>query len=358
MKLDTIKFENVLQVGGIRTGTIDGCRVALIDTGAGLRFTVALDRGGDIVDATFNQFALAWLSPNGLLPPNHAYHTGIEWVRGWAGGLVTTCGPEYVGGPRDEGDVRTSLHGRYSNQAAHVEVCRNPDPHFGRHDMVLELVTRDARAFGPVYEIRRTIRCKLGSPEIGIEDAVTNRSDKRVPHHWLYHCNLGWPLLDEGSRFVYRGKSVHWNVPPPEGEDIVQPLSSAGMNRLKRVPEPMPEHAGMNERGLIVETEAERDGWCRIGLINDKHKLGLEVSYPQKSLPRMANWQHYGPRGCYVSGIEPFAGSLLGSARDKHKLAQQFLDVGETRHYQLKLRVLSGVAELRALKKCDGQVHP
>ncbi|MBL9180365.1 MAG: DUF4432 family protein [Verrucomicrobiaceae bacterium] len=365
MKPDPAKFENVLQLGGIRTGTLDspgagggcGTRVALIDTGAGLRFTVALDRGGDIVDASFNQFALAWLSPNGLRPPNPAYHSGIEWIRGWAGGLVTTCGPEYVGGPREEDGVQTTLHGRYSSQPAQIETLRNPDPHNGRHEMELGLIVRDTRFFGPVFENRRSIRCTLGVPEILIEDAVMNRGDTRVPHHWLYHCNLGWPLLDEGARFIYRGKAVHWNVPPLPGQDIVQPLADAAMNKLKRVPAPMQEHAGSGERGLIVETEAERDGWSRIGLINDKLKIGLEISYPRKALPRMANWQHYGPRGSYVCGLEPFSGSLLGSARDKHRLARQFLEPGETRRYQLKLRVLTGGAELGALKKCDGLVH-
>lgn len=358
MKLDTAKFENVLQLGGIRTGTLDGCRVALIDTGAGLRFTVALDRGGDIVNASFNQFALAYLTPNGLLPPSPAYHTGIEWLRGWAGGLVTTCGPEYMGGPREEDGVKSSLHGRYSSQSAQIETLRNPDPHRDRHEMELGLLVRDSRFFGPVFEIRRTIRCTLGVPEIRIEDAVTNRGDTRAAHHWLYHCNLGYPLLDRGARFIYRGKSEYWTVPPRPGQDIVQPLAAAAMIKLKRAPDSLPEHAGSGERGLIVDTEAERDGWCRIGLINDKLKLGLEISYPKKALPRMANWQHYGPHGSYVSGLEPFSGSLLGSVRDKHKLAKQFLEPGETRNYQLKLRVLTGASALAGLSKCDGPVHP
>ena len=59
---DLDKFENIHQIGGIRTGTLDshplgrpGGRVALVDTGAGLRFTVALDRGGDIVDARWDE---------------------------------------------------------------------------------------------------------------------------------------------------------------------------------------------------------------------------------------------------------------------------------------------------------------
>ena len=366
MKPDLAKFENPLQLGGIRTGTLDSpgagggqpVRVALFDTGAGLRFTVALDRGGDIVDASFKQHAFAYLTPNGLVPPSAAFHTSAEWLRGWAGGLVTTCGPEYMGGPRIENGMQTSLHGRYSGQCTQVETLRNPDPHNGRQEMELGLVVRDSRMFGPVFEIRRIIRCTLGVPEIHIEDAVTNRGDMRVAHHWLYHCNLGWPLLDCGARFVYRGKAEYWTIPPPAGQDIVQPLSATAMNNLKRVPDGLAQHAGSGERGLIVDTEVERDGWCRIGLINDKLKFGLEISYPKKALPRMANWQHYGPRGCYVSALEPFAGSLLGTARDKRKLAQQFLEPGETRNYRLKIRALSGAAELGSLAKHDGPVRP
>jgi hypothetical protein len=365
-RLDTEKFDNPLQLGGIRTGTLDSpgagggqpVRVASFDTGGGLRFTVALDRGGDIVDASFNQFALAYLTPNGLLPPSAAYHTGMEWLRGWAGGLVTTCGPEFMGGPREEDGLKTSLHGRYSGQSARVEGLRNPDPHRRLLDMELRLAVRDARMFGPVYEIRRTIRCKLGVPEIRIEDEVTNRGDTRAAHHWLYHCNLGYPLLDRGARFIYRGRAEYWTVPPPPGEDIVQPLPVAAMNKLKRVPDSRREHAGTGERGLIVDTECGRDGWCHVGLLNESLKLGVEISYPKKALPRMANWQHYGPRGSYVSGLEPFSGSLLGSARDKHKLENQFLRPGETRRYALNIRVLNGAKELRELASLDGEVHP
>lgn len=359
MKPDLRKLENVHQLGGIRTGTLDpGMRVAFVDTGAGLRFTVALDRGGDIIDTSYNQFALAYLTPNGLLPPSPAYAVGNEWLAGWAGGFVTTCGPHYIGGARVEDSVQTSLHGRYSQQAATVEVLRNPDPHRDRFDMELGLNVRDAQFFGPNFEIRRTIRCTLGEPAITIEDEVTNRGETRVAHHWLYHCNLGYPLLDRGAHFIYRGSAEYWTVPPPLGEDIVQPLGAAAMNRLKRVPDPLPEHAGCVEQGLIVEVPGDRAGTARIGLLNPALKLGLELSYPVKTLPRVANFQHFGPRGCYVSALEVFSGSLLGSARDKHPLAKSHLDPGESRKYSLTIRVLSGAAELRELTKADGKVRP
>ena len=366
MSFDPDKFENIHQVGGIRTGTLDcpvagggrGVRVALVDTGSGLRFTVALDRGGDIVDARYQQHALAYLTPNELVPPNHAHQAGIEWIYGWAGGLVTTCGPQYVGGPRVEDGVQTNLHGHYSNLPAAVEELVNPDPHRGQLDMRLALRVRDSRMFGPVMEVRRVMRCTLGRPEITIEDEVTNRANMRSAHHWLYHCNLGYPLLDRGARFIYRGRAQHWVLPVPPGQTLLQPISAAAMNRLKRVTDPLPEHAGFGERGLIVEVTPDKRGLCHVGLLNPKLKIALELSYPAKALPRMANWQHYGPRGSYVSGLEPFSGSLIGKALDKHPKAEQYLEPGESRKYSLTIRVLSGAAELRGLAACDGPVVP
>ena len=360
---DSNKFENVLQLGGIRTGTLDapagggsGVRVALVDTGAGLRFTVALDRGGDIIDAHYNEIGLAYLSRNGLRPPSHAYHVENEWLSNWPGGLVTTCGPEYIGGARMEGGARTTLHGRYSNTPAAVERLSNPDPARGRLDMEIGLIVRDSRVFGALLEVRRTLRCTLGQPEVRIEDEVTNRGDTPCAHHWLYHCNLGYPLLDERARFIYRGRAQYWVVPPPPGQDIVQPLAAAVMNELKRVPAALPEHAGGGERGLIVDAEADSDGFCRIGIVNESLPLGLEIAYPQAALPRMAHWQHYGPRGSYASALEPFYGSLLGSARDSHPLTASVLAPGESRRYQLNLRVLATQGAREQLAAADGPV--
>lgn len=355
------RIEHPLQLGGIRTGSLDapgagggpGVRVALIDTGSGLRFTVALDRGGDLIDAAFNDCALAYLSPNGLMPPNAAFHRENEWLRNWPGGLVTTCGPEYIGGSRTEAGTVTTLHGRFSNTPAALVSLINPDPRRGRHDMALALVVRDTRAFGPSFEIRRRLSCTLGVPEIVIEDEVENIGDIPAAHHWLYHCNLGYPLLDEGARFVYRGRARHWIVPPPPGEDILQPLSAAAMDKLKRVPAPLPGHAGAGERGLVVELEAEKDGECRIGLVNSRRRLGLQLTFPRAALPRLAHWQHYGPRGSYASGLEPFRGSLLGSAREDDPAFHPKLQPGEIRNYRLRLTVLRGAAELKQLLACD-----
>ncbi len=108
---DHEKFELVYQVGGIRTARYDwheaggspGCRVALVDTGSGLRFTIALDRGGDIVEASYQNTSLAYPTPNGYQPPSHSLqHNDDQWLSSWPGGLVTTCGPRYIGPGREE----------------------------------------------------------------------------------------------------------------------------------------------------------------------------------------------------------------------------------------------------------------
>ncbi len=361
-KTAPLLHDNPLQAGGIRTGSLDhpnpmggqSCRVAFVDTGSGLRFTVALDRGGDIVEAFFNQHSLAYLTANDYAPPSHAYHRGLDWLIGWPGGLVTTCGPRYVGAPRDEDGVAVSLHDHYSNTPAAVEMVLNPDPLRNKREMLLSMVIRDSRMFGPHLEVRRQIQCALGVPEIVIHDHVTNRGDTRVAHNWLYHVNVGWPLLAPASRFVYRGRlDTTWGLPDK--------LTAAALEKLKTVPAPLSRHAGAGEHGLIVQTAADRDGRSHVGIVNRKLGLALELEYDADALPRLANWHHFGPAtpggASYVAGIEPFHGSLLGKAKDQSPLADQWLEPGQSQRYQLILRIHHTRPTLAAFASHDGAVQ-
>jgi hypothetical protein len=213
--------------------------------------------------------------------------------------------------------------------------------------MLLSMVIRDTRMFGPVVEVRRQIQCALGQSEIVVYDQVTNRGNTRCAHNWLYHVNLGYPLLDKGSRFIYRGKASH--LPPAKKTD-------AQLNRLKKATDPIEEHRGTGERVLMIDPKADRNGMCHVGLINSKLKLGLELTYLRESFPRLANWQHFGPGGSYVTGIEPFSGSLLGKENDDHPLAEQWLEPGCTKRYQTTIRIHSDRRSLDAFAKHDGPV--
>jgi len=354
---DVEKFENVHQIAGIRTaqlapGTADATHVALVDTGSGLRFTVALDRGGDIVEAFYHQHSLTYLTPQGIRRPSHAYHQGLHWLFGWPGGLMTTCGPVHIGRPVEGDETMDGLHGHHSNLPATVEMLINPDPHRGRNEMLLTMVIWDSRMFGPSIEVRRTIQCAVGQSHIHVYDQVTNRGNQRCPHDWLYHVNFGYPFLNVGAQFIYRGKATYFQAPETTGPAP----SDAALNRMKRVVGALPEHEGMGERGMIVEPKADASGQCHVGMINRRLGLGIELSFPREQLPRVANWQHYGPHGSYVSAVEPFRGSLMGRDGDDHPSADEHLDPGETRRYQMAIHVHATSKALDRFQRYDGPV--
>ncbi len=359
MPFDPRRFEHTHQIGGIQTGTLDhpqpmggqSSRVAFFETGGGLRFTVNIDRGGDIVAAAYNNTSLAFLTPNGYKPPNPAYHRDEDWLEGWPGGLVTTCGPEYIGPPRVEDGRLVSLHGRYSNTPAAIDMLHNPDPRAGRSEMLLSMIIRDSRFYGPVFKVRRQVQCQLGEPALTLYDEVTNRSDQPVAHHWLYHVNFGYPMLDAGARFIYKGRVSVWQ---PEG---ARP-TPAQIRKLKTVDPPRDDRRGsISDVIFIDDPDVPEDGMRRVGLINPKRKLAIELSWPADSLPRLANWQHLGPMGAYVSALEPFSGSLRGKHDDDHPAAEQYLQPGETRRYRLNIRVLDGDSQIKRLKAHDGPLE-
>ena len=353
MHIDLSKFDNALQVGGIRTGSLDypnpcggqSCRVAHVNTGSGLRFTVAIDRGGDIVEAAYNATNLAYLSPNDYKPPSPAYMQGLDWLRSWPGGLVTTAGPLDIGEPRTEAGRDIPLHGHHSNLPAAVLEVVHPNPRDGQLEMRLSLAIRDTQMFGPALEVRREIVCQLGEPVITIRDKVTNIGDDRAPHAWLYHCNLGYPLVDEGASLIYGGTGWLYdsrpeNLPRPDGEQV------------KRIPAPDAGFSGPGEQVVTASSE-EIDGMVHVGLINDQLPLGVEFNYRAEALPGFANWLHFGPRGSYVTAIEPFMGSLFGRDGDDHPTANLMLDPGESRQYELKITVHSTQENFGAFRRHD-----
>lgn len=360
--LDLEKFENHHQVGGIRLARLEQpgaggreSRVALVDTGSGLRFTVALDRGGDIVEAFHNNLSLTYLSPNDHVPGHFAYQHGAAWLHSWPAGLVTTCGPRYIGPPRVEDGQTVGVHGTFANTPAVVEMALNPDPHHGRHEMLLSLIVRESRMFGPVIEVRRQIQCRLGESAIRIYDQVTNRGNTTTAHNWMYHCNFGYPLADAGSRLILAGAARF-------RRDADRPATKAkiraALNQFKTLRDNVPEHAGSGEQVVLLDPPGDAEGTVHVGIINKRLNLGVELAYLREALPRLANWQHLGPRGSYVTGVEPFNGSLDGKDNDAHPLAAQWLEPGQTRRYQITITVHTERDALLRLAQHDGELTP
>ena len=330
------KICNPLQFGGIETSVLDngagrGVRIAWINTGSGLRYKVVIDRGLDIADAFYNQYGLSWISRAGIRPPEQAAMVGLEWLRNFGGGLVTTCGISNMGSPESDEHGERGLHGRISNIPAEIYSIRQPDPQNGQLDFSISGIVRESRVFGPHLELERTISGTLGIPEIRINDRVTNRGNGPAPHMLLYHCNMGWPLIDAGTQLNWNGK---WES---RGNDLDNEIFHPGGN-FRTCPEPMDSHQNGGEAVAFINIEPDLSGYCRCSAYNPAIGIGLEIRFRKDQLPWLINWQQWG-KGEYVTALEPGTNLTVGQSRARKDGTLIILGPGESSEYELKLQI-------------------
>ncbi|MHC4603178.1 MAG: aldose 1-epimerase family protein [Planctomycetota bacterium] len=327
------KVINFTQVGGIETSVLDnglakGTRIAWVNTGSGLRYKVVIDRALDIADAFYNQHSLAWLSHASVISPRPDANRGLEWLWSFAGGLLTTCGLTHVGGPETDEFGERGLHGRVSNIPAQVESIVQPELTAAKLEMSITALMKESRVFGPNLELKRTISSTLGEPAIRIRDIVTNVGNTPAPHMLLYHCNYGWPLVDEGTEIIWKGKCV-----------------SRGLDM---------DNAIFNSSCGFIDVSPDKKGVCTVGLYNRKLGLALVLEYKKKQLPWLSNWQHWGS-GEYVTALEPGTNPPIGQSKARKQKELIHIAPGKSRTYDLKMTALTDERQIRRFLKTAGQ---
>ncbi|MDP3467919.1 MAG: aldose 1-epimerase family protein [Daejeonella sp.] len=331
------KISNTAQLGGIETSVLDngagrGTRIAWINTGSGLRFKVVIDRAMDIADAFYNEHSLAWLSHSGISTPQALSDKGIDWLRTFGGGLVVTCGLSHVGGPEKDEYGERGIHGQISNIPAEIASVVQPDILSGNMEMSISGIIRESQALGNRLELRRTISATLGKSTIRIQDEVINRGNAEAPHMLLYHCNFGYPLVDEGTSIKWSG-----NWTPREGNP--DKIFKNG-NDFHTCPAPLNDHSGSGEEVAFIDIESNESGFCNCGLENKKIGLSLNLRFRKKQLPCLTNWLHFG-KGEYVVGLEPGTNPPIGQSRARQQNELILLSPGESRKYELEIEVLN-----------------
>ncbi|HTF20838.1 MAG TPA: aldose 1-epimerase family protein [Chryseolinea sp.] len=332
------KISQGAQLGGIETAVIDngaarGTRIAWINTGTGLRYKVVIDRAMDIADAFYNQYSLAWLSHVGITSPQPFSSHGMDWIKTFGGGLLTTCGLSHVGGPETDEYGERGLHGGISNLPAEIESVIQPDPLHGNLEMSITGRIRQTQVFGPSLELKRTISGVLGQPVIRIRDEVFNAGNTAQPHMLLYHFNFGWPLVDEGTSLLWKGNWYSGSADKPgkifrEGNDF------------RTAPAPLESHNGTGEEVAVIDPPViNGDGQCCCGLHNANLRLAVSLTFRKDQLPWLTNWQHWG-QGEYVTGLEPGTHPPIGQARARKDNQLIFLPPGSKQTYELELEVL------------------
>ena len=189
------------QVAGVRPcvltdGRAAGARAADFWTGSGFEFTVLLDRALDISMARWQGRSLCWRSATGDVHPAYYEPEGLGWLRGFAGGLVTTCGLTQVG----------SLTPTTGSVGAARPHCQPPaenvhlDAEWDGDDYVLWASgkVRQARVFGGICFCIAKCSPAWERTDCGY-DTVENVGYQPTEHQLLYHVNIGFPVVEEGA---------------------------------------------------------------------------------------------------------------------------------------------------------------
>lgn len=337
------KISNPAQLGGIEISVIDngparGTRIAWVNTGTGLRYKVVIDRAMDIADAFYNQYNLTWLSHLGITSPQPFSDKGVNWLKTFGGGLVTTCGLTHVGGPEADEYGERGLHGPISNLPAEIESVIQPDPVAGRMEMSITGKIRQSQPLGIQLELKRTISGTLGHPSIGIHDVVFNRGNVPAPHMILYHCNFGWPLVDEGADIIWKGE---WQTRDENSKKIFK--EGNNFHKCLRV---LDDHVGSGEAAAFIDIAADTSGLCTCGLHNPQIGIAIALRFQKKQLPWLTNWQHWG-EGEYVTGLEPGTNPPIGQAKAREQHSLIFLAPGESKEYDLEFEIFDNETKIK-----------
>jgi galactose mutarotase-like enzyme len=352
IEFDLTKVGNISQLGGIETSVIDngpakGVRVAWFNTGNGFRYKVAIDRAMDIVEACYNQNNLVWISQGGLTAPNPAVNQAVDWLYSFFGGLLTTCGLSHVGGPEEDEFGQRGIHGRISNIPATVESIIQPNPAAGKLEMSITGTMKESKVFGPSLQLKRSISSTLGRATIKIHDEVTNIGNMSAPHMILYHCNFGFPLVDEDVDILYKGDCKS------SGGDQDNAIFNE-KHDYKKCQRPLDIHRGVGGACGFIDVEPDNNGLCTVGLANNKLGIALVMKYKKQQLPCLTNWQHWGT-GEYVCALEPGTNFPIGqnNARKQNKLIM--LEPGEKRRYDMEFIVLSDGIQINNFLQIAGR---
>ncbi len=298
MKRDEIQkyTGNQAQIGGTRhyvlsDGWGKGLRAIDINSGNGLHYTIMPDRGMDISLASFKGNNLVFLTPNGETHPSFFEPEDLGWLRTFTGGLLTTCGLTYLGGPPvTDGNEKLGLHGRFSTIPAR-QVADLSEWIDDEYHIKVKGIIEEAVIFGNKIRLEREIGTIRGNNKITITDKVTNFGGLPSPYTILYHMNLGYPLLSEDAELIL----------DPEHTIARDNTAEEGIRDFKKFIKPVP---GFSEQVFFHKLKTDSKGWSSATLSNSKLGIALTISFDTSTLPLLTEWKMMG-YGDYVLGLEP-----------------------------------------------------
>ena len=294
-------------------GKGDGMRMLSVRNGKGLEFLISADRCADIARLTYKGVNYGYFAPCGFVSPKYYDDKDAGFLKSFTAGFFTTCGLTAVGSPCEDDGEKLPLHGTISNTP-----CENVSYSILNEAINIKATVRDASLFSYQLILEREYVVSLEKNEILLKDTVKNIGPKTAPLEILYHCNMGYPLLDENSKITIPSVKVE-----PRNEH-----ASSGISNCLKAEKPQ---NGYEEMCFYHTLE----GKTTVSIFNPKINKGLRISYDTENLKYFTQWKMMGEYD-YVMGLEP--GNCLPDGRNvmREKGMLEFFNPGEEKTFSLK----------------------
>lgn len=339
------RLGSISQLAGLKKyrlsdGRADGVEAVDVRTGAGLSYTVLPGRGMDIAWTEFKSVPVSYMSNTGVSAGGYA-EEGMEWLRNFFAGLLTTCGLSNVGGPCEDthpviGDRKYGLHGRISNIPAD-QVCVYEGWEEDKYVMSVSGKMKESIVHGETLSLRRTVSSVLGENVIRIHDVIENEGNAKTPLMVLYHMNLGYPVLSEKARLLIASSAV-------------KGASDLAEEEIDKYSTFHPPVLGTVERCYFHTVKEDKDGKTYVAVINDDLELAVLFSYNPKQLPCFTEWKMLN-EGVYVLGVEPGTNNPIGRGTAEKQGTLQILAPGERKEVDLEIKIIESKEEIEKLER-------
>jgi hypothetical protein len=155
----------------------------------------------------------------------------------------------------------------------------------------------------------------------------------------MYHCNLGYPLVREGTELIVASNVYPRDATAQVGVNTWQIYEAASEAYPEQVFFHHPKGLGSNP----TYTEA----------ILITENIGLRFEWSTESMPYLTQWKNT-RQGIYVCGIEP--GNCIPEGQNAARASGRLvmLQPGETQYFTLQLEILDGA---EAVQKCRDEIE-
>lgn len=316
-------------------GNGDGAKTFELKTGSGLECTVLESRCMDIYSMAYKGIPIQFLSKNGLFYPLRTLPAGSdETLQHLTGGLFYTCGTGNVGWECVDDGKQQVCHGRIKSMSATNTAARG-EWHGDEYEMELYGEVRETSLFNENIVLRRTIRTCAGESRVRIIDVIENEGFEIQPFMYMYHLNLGFPLIDSQTEVF--------------AESAVLTCRDEGMEPyLKQWHQvEAPEHPG---KEICMMHEFKRKSEVVTGVFNQELNLGFYVKQDTRVMPFLHQWKT-NIAGAYAMGLEPANCHCEGRVREREVYQTlQSIKPFEKIMIELELGILEGQKDLEWLK--------